>query len=90
MSDPIVKAALEMAIRYGGTDGAHHKAWVIDQMVRALTGCPIVIRHATDCNGIPYSFEALGENDHYRGLVGRAKLNEAGYEAYGWDVGIAP
>lgn len=30
--------ALEMARRYGGNDGGHHKAWVIDQMVRALTG----------------------------------------------------
>lgn len=30
-------AALEHA-EFGGTDGAHHKAWVIDQIVRALTG----------------------------------------------------
>lgn len=30
--------ALEIARRYGQEDGAHHKAWVIDQMVRALTG----------------------------------------------------
>jgi len=30
--------ALEMAMRYGGIDGSHHKSWVIDQMVRALTG----------------------------------------------------
>lgn len=29
--------ALEIAEEHGGTDGAHHKAWVIDQMVRALT-----------------------------------------------------
>lgn len=33
-----VKFALEFARRFGGIDGAHHKAWVIDQMVRALTG----------------------------------------------------
>lgn len=33
-----VEMALEIAIRWGGIDGAHHKAWVIDQMVRALTG----------------------------------------------------
>lgn len=33
-----VKAALAIAEDYGGIDGAHHKAWVIDQMVRALTG----------------------------------------------------
>lgn len=31
-----IEAALEVAVRYGGTDGSHHKAWVIDQMVRAL------------------------------------------------------
>ena len=31
-------AALDLAKSYGGIDGDHHKAWVIDQMVRALTG----------------------------------------------------
>lgn len=30
--------ALEYAYRFGGIGGEHHKAWVIDQMVRALTG----------------------------------------------------
>lgn len=30
-------SALEIAMAYGGVEGAHHKAWVIDQMVRALT-----------------------------------------------------
>ena len=33
-----VNLALDFAIRFGGTDGAHHKDWVIDQMVRTLTG----------------------------------------------------
>lgn len=33
-----IKAALNTAIDYGGIDGTHHKKWVIDQMVRALTG----------------------------------------------------
>jgi hypothetical protein len=33
-----IEAALRLAREYGGIDGAHHKAWVIDQMVRALTG----------------------------------------------------
>lgn len=31
-------AALELAYNYSQIDGDHHKAWVIDQMVRALTG----------------------------------------------------
>lgn len=33
-----IEKALEVALRYGGIDGDHHKAWVIDQMVRALAG----------------------------------------------------
>ncbi|CAI2037216.1 Uncharacterised protein [Serratia fonticola] len=30
--------ALEIAMQYGGTDEAHHKAWVIDQMCKSLLG----------------------------------------------------
>jgi hypothetical protein len=30
--------AIETAVRSGGVSGDHHKAWVIDQMVRALAG----------------------------------------------------
>lgn len=30
--------ALMFAMSYGQDDGAHHKMWVIDQMVRAITG----------------------------------------------------
>lgn len=33
-----IEKALEIAASYGGIDGAHHKAWAIDQIVRALTG----------------------------------------------------
>ena len=31
-------AALHMIHQYGGIDGNHHKQWVLDQVVRALTG----------------------------------------------------
>lgn len=30
--------ALEVARDYAGCEGDHHRMWVIDQMVRALTG----------------------------------------------------
>lgn len=30
------QAAVAIAVKYGGREGAHHKAWVIDQMVRFL------------------------------------------------------
>ncbi len=33
-----IRKALELAVQHGGHDGAHHKDWVIDQMVRALCG----------------------------------------------------
>lgn len=33
-----VEQAIEIAVRWGGIDGGHHKAWVIDQMVRRLAG----------------------------------------------------
>jgi hypothetical protein len=33
-----VAAALHIAICYCGVDGEHHKSWVIDQMIRVLTG----------------------------------------------------
>ncbi len=36
--DARIREALEIARRYGFIDGGHHKEWVIDQMVRALTG----------------------------------------------------
>lgn len=31
-----IEEALEIAMEYGAIDGAHHKMWVIDQMVRSL------------------------------------------------------
>jgi len=33
-----IEQAIELALYYGGYDGADHKAWVIDQMLRVLTG----------------------------------------------------
>jgi len=32
-----ITAALEVIYSYGQSDGDHHKAWVIDQVVRILT-----------------------------------------------------
>jgi hypothetical protein len=33
-----IQQAINLAISYGGIDGSHHKTWVIDQMLRVLTG----------------------------------------------------
>lgn len=37
-SEKRIKKALDIAWQYSQIDGAHHKAWSIDQMVRALCG----------------------------------------------------
>lgn len=84
-----IAKALEIA-RYGNIGGAHHKAWVIDQMVRALTGCPVVMGMATDYQGREYSFETFGESDAYRQFVAEHDSGEDGPGTYQWDKGIAP
>lgn len=33
-----IQKALDLAVQFGGIDGDHHKAWVIDQMCKALLG----------------------------------------------------
>lgn len=33
-----IEKAVDLAYSFGQIDGAHHKTWVIDQMVRALLG----------------------------------------------------
>ncbi len=33
-----IKKAIDLAVQYGGIDGAHHKDWCIDQIVRILAG----------------------------------------------------
>ena len=33
-----VQQAIDLAVQHGSIDGDHHKAWVIDQMVRLLAG----------------------------------------------------
>ena len=38
MERVIIEKALDCAMEYGGIDGEHHKMWVIDQMVRILSG----------------------------------------------------
>jgi hypothetical protein len=81
--------ALNFAASYGTEDGAHHKMWVIDQMVRCLTGCPLEER-TTVINGTPYPFQELGESDEYRTFVAEHNAGEEGPDTYSWDEGIAP
>lgn len=85
-----IQKALEYAIKYGGIDGAHHKDWVIDQMVRALTGCSMETGTAKDVDGVEYTYEYQGESEEYEQLVADACDGEDGPDTYSWDVGIPP
>lgn len=80
-----IARALEIA--KGGTiDGAHHKQWIIDQVVGALTDCPDVEWTAVDCRQQPYTYVAMGESAAY--LAWLAALYQEGRGL--WDTGIAP
>lgn len=87
---PDVGKALAVAMQYGGIDGDHHKAWVIDQMVRALLDCPIVEKKSLDCNGVPYTYKAQGESIQYVTWVKEARDGDEGPETYYWDIGTPP
>ena len=88
--DQRISDALDVAIRYGGIDGDHHKAWVIDQMVRCLTGCPNVTTEAVDSKGQAFTYERRAESDEYIELVKDACDGKDGPNTYEWNVGVAP
>ena len=85
-----IDLALEYAVKYGGIDGSHHKDWVIDQMVRALTGCPMLEKQAKDYKGAEYTYKTQGESEEYTTLVAKACDGVDGPNSYNWDVGIPP
>lgn len=82
--------ALNFAHSYGQADGAHHKMWVIDQMVRCLTGCPVVQHQTASGTGQTYTYDGLGESDEYQAFVTEYNAGEEGPDTYNWDTGIAP
>lgn len=80
-----IAAALKIANDYAGDYSAYHKAYCIDQMVRALTGCPIVEKTALDYRQQPYTYETFGESDEYVAFVAAYESDE-----YEWETGSAP
>lgn len=81
-----IEHALGIAMQFSQIDGAHHKAWTIDQMVRALTGCPMEDRVGQDFLGHDYNYKAQGESEEYRKFIDDANDEDH----FPWDVGIAP
>lgn len=84
-----IDMALAIAEKYGSIDGAHHKSWTIDQMIRALTGCPMTTIHGVGEYG-DFTYKSMGESDEYKQWVISHNDGPDGPETYEWDTGIAP
>ena len=60
-NDDKIKAAIDLIVQYSGIDGAHHKDWVMDQVVRVLAGDQYeqIVKDACDGEDGPntYSWE---------------------------------
>lgn len=71
---------------YGQIDGDHHKAWVLDQIVRVLKGTKVCVAIAKWDDG----------QEEYRISLGKPSLkylnwvNEMRSGGYEYDEGIAP
>lgn len=85
--------AIELLFHASQIDGAHHKAWVIDQALRILTGANYPQAVAE------YSFDGLdlteGKAEYYQQVIdGFAgddeELERIEENYYSWDTGIAP
>lgn len=90
-----IRKALELAMRYGGGTEEHHNAWIIDQMVRHLTGCPTVRRMSPYewADGKKHRISGLGESEEYLEFVRKASEGENDPDdpqGPNWSTGIAP
>ncbi len=90
-----IEEALKIA-QDGAVEGDHHKMWVIDQMVRALTGCPMETKvvasvrfiDGTSSNG--YSYEGYGMSEEYEKFIRDFCDGEDGPCTYSWGIGVPP
>ena len=79
--------------QYGGIEGDHHRAWVLDQVARILNGTPVTAREARWDNGEVNLRVITGEpsagylawSEEMKGEVG-----QDGEHEYTYDVGIPP
>jgi len=76
---------------YGGIEGSHHKAWLIDQIARLLKSTGIVVKLAKWENGQKeYRLSLSDPSEEYRNWVCEMKAGEDGPDTYAYDYGIAP
>lgn len=89
--------ALDFIERFGQFEGAHHKAWVLDQVVRILHGTPVVVKRASwDAGGgvkeIEYRTSTGQPTPAYDEWVEdmKGEPGEDGELEYDYDAGVTP
>lgn len=83
--------ALTYIAAYGGIDGEHHKAWVLDQVARILHGTPVIRKLARwDDGHSELRFHTGKPSQAYLDWVVEMKDGEDGPDTYSYDEGIAP
>lgn len=82
----------EITLDYGWIDGAHHKTWVLDQIMRVIKGCEIEVRLAKWSNGQEeWRYDIVTESEEYKQFVKEYEdPNGIGEQEYEYDMGIAP
>lgn len=78
-----IKRALDVIADCGDAEGDHHKQWVLDQVVRALTGGPKLWEPGM-------KKQRQSGSREYEAWVRRYEDGEDGPKTYEWDKGIAP
>jgi hypothetical protein len=86
-TDDPLDYAMVFIEKYGASEGDHHKAWVIDQVVRILKGTPVIVTEARWTDHDPEVRYRTGEpSAEY--LVWVAEMREEDEED--WSDGTAP
>lgn len=76
--------------KYGQVDGSHHKAWVLDQVMRILKGGEIELTQASWSSGYKEWRFSVYESEDYKQWVNEMlDPDENGEPTYYYDNGIA-
>jgi len=95
-----IAEALSLAMRFGGGDD-HHGGWVVDQIVRKLTGekyaAFIDFHDLGEIEGIDLKdpeavarARQIGSGDYYEGDFTDEEIRRVEDNYYSWEEGIAP
>jgi hypothetical protein len=88
---PQIDSALAIAFDYAEFEGAHHKQWLIDQMVIALCGGEDSVTYTNFVEDYENQ-NAVEEEDYFQEEDEEGEDDFEDYDGYSveWDKGISP